>query len=337
MSVINQVLNQLEQRGAPLNAVQVSTVEEVREPRRYRRLLLVSLLIAGAILLWQGWEPVRHAVVPAEVLVAAPVATAPVGVGGPASRLSFELSSVPLPKVVPAEMALPALKPVAAETKTVAAETKTVAPVVPVVPEVPVVPSSPALKQISAAQQADAEFRKAVALMQQGRIKEALSGYEAALNMDAGHDAARQAQVALLLENKRVAEAEQVLQEGLKHKPSHSGFAMLLARLQVEHGALDQAIATLESTLPHIGQQSEYQAFYAALLQRKGRHSEAVEHYQVALKAAPNKGLWLMGCGISLQALSRSNEAKVEYQRALDSQSLSPELQAFVQQKLKGL
>ena len=192
------------------------------------------------------------------------------------------------------------------------------------------------MKQVSPAQHADAEFSKAVALMQQGRIADALAGYEAALRLDPGHDAARQAWVALLLEGQRGADAERVLQDGLGVKPGHTGFAMLLARLQVERGAVEQATATLEKTLPYADQQAGYQAFFAALLQRQNRHKEAISHYQIALQLAPDNGIWLMGYGISLQAVQRTDDARVVFRRALDSKTLSPELQAFVQQQLKG-
>ena len=193
------------------------------------------------------------------------------------------------------------------------------------------------MKQVSAAQQADAEFRKAAALMQQGRIDDALAGYEAALRLDAGHDAARQALVALLLENKRGPDAERVLQERLNSKPDIIGFTMMLARLQVERGAVDEAIATMEKALPYARSHADYQAFMAALLQRQNRNNEAISHYQIALQLAPNNGIWLMGYGISLQAMQRNADAKVTFQHALDTHTLSPDLQAFVQQKIKGL
>jgi MSHA biogenesis protein MshN len=193
------------------------------------------------------------------------------------------------------------------------------------------------MKQVSPAQHAEAEFRKAVALMQQGHIADAMAGYEAVLRLDAGHDAARQALVALLLESKRGAYAERVLQDGLKNKPEHTGFAMLLARLQVERSAVDQAAATLEKSLPYANAQADYQAFYAALLQRQNRHKEAIAYYQVALQLAPDNGIWLMGYGISLQAMQRADDARDAFRRALESKTLNPELQAFVQQKLKGL
>ena len=193
------------------------------------------------------------------------------------------------------------------------------------------------MKRVSPAQHAEAEFRKAVALMQQGHITDAIAGYEAVLRLDAGHDAARQALVALLLENKRGADAGRVLQDGLKIRPEHTGFAMLLARLQVEHGTVEQAAATLEKSLPYADSQADYQAFFAALLQRRNRHKEAITHYQIALQLAPDNGVWLMGYGISLQAVQRTDDARVVFRRALDSKTLSPELQAFVQQKIKEL
>lgn len=193
------------------------------------------------------------------------------------------------------------------------------------------------MKQVSLVQQADAEFRRAAGLMQQGRIADAIAGYEAALRLDAGHDAARQALVALLLESKRNADAEKVLLEGLNNKPKNTAMTMLLARLQVERGALEQATATLEKSLPFADDQTDYRAFLAALLQRQNRNEEAVSHYKIVAQRAPNNGVWLMGYGISLQALQRNAEAKDVFQRSLDTKTLGPELQAFVQQKLKGL
>ena len=193
------------------------------------------------------------------------------------------------------------------------------------------------MKQVSPGQRADAEFRQAVAAMQQGHVADAIAGYRTVLRLDAGHDEARQALVALLLESRQGAEAERVLQERLNARPGHTGFAMLLARLQVEHGVLEPALATLEKSLPYADAQADYQAFFAALLQRRNRHKEAITHYQIALQLAPDNGVWLMGYGISLQAAQRNEDARGAFRRALESRTLTPELQAFVQQKLKEL
>ncbi len=388
MSVINQVLNQLEKRGVRTLSGQ-SMVRSVPPGRDMRiPLILLVVLVAGVAaggLAWQ-WArtnqpeavakrdvqavPVARIVAPVSAVVMATpatmsaVAAAPLaemlvpglqsnsGISAvpPSSVLAAEKNAI-TPPVSPSAKALdepgrmssgqrnlPVLRPASASGKPANVLGK---PLPSQSAQSVAQPAAQAgnlpMKQVSPAQQADAEFRKAVELAQQGRFTDAISGYEAALRLNAGHDAARQALAGLLLESRRGTDAERVLQEGVKNRAEHVGFAMLLARLQVERGAVGESLATLEKSLPYASQDAEYQAFLAALLQRQNRDEEAVRHYQVALRIVPNKGVWWMGYGISLRALQRNADAKEAYRRALDSQTLSPELQAFVRQKLKGL
>ncbi len=371
MSVINQVLNQLEQRGAHDAPAQdmVRAVPQIRR-KSAMPLLMLGLVLTIGFAAWQkmpmrnpdvaavaaapkagnspgAYEPEQPAAMPeiappsavlADELQEVPQATQ---MFLPAARLSFELHSIPLPSSLrePKESVAPG------RAEEHAAKPDRKADILrPAQPAAPVAENAPQplgdvlpMKQVSPAQQADAEFHNAVALMQQGHVNEAIAGYEAALHLDAGHDAARQALVALLLESRRGADAGRVLQDGLKSKPEHTGFAMLLARLQVERGTIDEAMATLEKSLPHADSQADYQAFYAALLQRQGRHKEAITHYQIVLQLVPGNGVWLMGYGISLQAVQRDEDARNAYRRALESKMLNPELEAFVQQKLREL
>ena len=385
MSVINQVLNQLEQRGehAPPEQTMVRAVPHGRRSLTLP-LLALALALAGGVAAWQ-WIQMRKPVLssvegtkvaavsamqhqpiaatPAPTSLPEPVSavsavvvgvagtvaasavdaagaagTSPVAILPPASRLSFELSAIPLPSSMRQNTALHDVKNTAlpdGEEKPPTKPQPTQTPSAPVA--VRASGSASPMKQVSPEQRADAEFRQAVAAMQQGHIADAIAGYRTVLRLDAGHDEARQALAALLLESKQGAEAERVLQERLNTRPGHTGFAMLLARLQVEHDALDQATATLEKSLPYADAQADYQAFFAALLQRRNRHKEAITHYQIALQLAPDNGIWLMGYGISLQAVQRTDDARDAFRRALESRTLSPSLQTFVQQKLKNL
>jgi MSHA biogenesis protein MshN len=52
---------------------------------------------------------------------------------------------------------------------------------------------------------------------------------------------------------------------------------------------------------------------------------------------APRAGLWWMGMGISLQADNRSAEALDAFRRAKSAGGLSPDLLAFVDQRMKQL
>ncbi len=356
MSLINRVLNKLEQRGVHSmpNQTLIRSVPERAERNWIKPVLLVLTLAAVAGMLWLGLrmrqQPVEAVKVAAMPVPASAVASAASSVVSdlpeaeplqPASKLSFELSAVPPePEPEPPHenkkaksvanrptVVGQAPKPVAAERKP--AESKAPVVNIPAAGEVPI-------KLVSHTQQADAEYRKALLLQQQGHAAEALAGYEAALKLNAQQDAARLAMAALLVENKRSADAERTLQEGLQLKPAHIGFSMALARVQVENGKIDQALQTLQRNMQQAEDKADYQAFYAALLQRQGRHKEAVDHYQIAVQLAPNNGVWLMGYGLSLQAVQRIDDAKSAYMQALATRTLSPELTAFVQQKLKG-
>lgn len=193
------------------------------------------------------------------------------------------------------------------------------------------------LTQITPQQQAENEFRKAYALMQKGQVNAAISGYEAALQLDAGHIVARQTLVRLLLENKRIADAERVLLEGLQFDPRQHSLAILLARIQVGRNEIPQALETMQKSLPYAEKQPDYQAFVAALMQRQNRHQEAITHFKAALQLNPQSGVWLMGLGISLRAEQQNAEARDAFTRALEVRNLSTELQAFVTQQLKEL
>lgn len=201
------------------------------------------------------------------------------------------------------------------------------------------------LKETTPAQQAENEYRKAVGLLQQGRMARAMEILAQALQQDGSHAAARHTLVGLLVETKRFDEAEQRLQEGLKVDAgidaNRPGLTMMLARLQVERGDTHAGLETLQRGLPDVqentAEYADYQAFLAALLQREGRHGEAIDHYLQALSKTPRAGKWLLGIGISLQAENRMRDAQDAFARAKASNTLSPELLAFVEQQLKQI
>ncbi len=352
MSVINQVVNRLEQRGLELeDGESVHAVHASRDSGLLKIALVVVLLVALFMIFWRIgsiYMNGRHSAPEApNVNNAIPAAASagkviqPLGTEMlPAqSGLVLKLSPSASLDRLPEEAATPLLtmKHDRVESGQVGERTipKTErATAVQTVQEQQILPP---IKQISAAQKLDAEFRRALEMLQQGHVIEAQAVFENVIRQDPGHDAARQALISLLMDTKRNIEAEQVLIDGLNNRPNHTGFIMLLARLQIERNALDQALSTLEAGLPYAEQLPEYHAFYAALLQRKLRHQDAVKHYRFALNMVPDKGIWLMGYGISLQALAQTVEAKQAYQKALDTHTLSPGLQVFVQQKLKGL
>lgn len=375
MSVINQVLQDLEKRGVPRDPAQSleNSVRAVSRQAPSRWPLAIAVATVGiAATAWflldrpsrpvpvlssvEGFTtrapdmPAAPAMPPAAPEITMPVATLVAKTGLPASRLSFELNSLPrgisplasaprLPDGRPAALVLKAAPP--PEGGKAAGTASKEAPVIAKAPA-GTLPGSEGgaagrFKQVSPQQQAENEFRRAVGLMQQGRVTEAMEGYARVLSIEPGHEAARQAMVGLLIESKQMGEAERHLKEALKINPKQAGFAMMLSRIQVERGDLGLAIETLEKALPYGQNFPDYRAFLAALLQRQSRHQEAIGHYQAAVRASPGSGVWLMGLGISLEAENRLAEARDAFQRARDSHSLNPELTAFVDQRLRQM
>ena len=189
----------------------------------------------------------------------------------------------------------------------------------------------------SSRSRAESEFRRAVNLMNQGRIAEGMDGFRHTLEIDPKHEAARQTLVALLLEAKRVDEAAVFLQEGLALDTENTGFAMLLARIMVESNDIPTALFVLQRHAAPPDRNPDFHAFAAALYQRLDRHKEAIEQYQTALGLAPSAGVWWLGLGISFQAVERRQDALEAFTRAKSAGNLAPDLLGFVEQRIRQL
>ena len=184
---------------------------------------------------------------------------------------------------------------------------------------------------------AESEFRRALNLVNQGRIAEGMDGLRRTLEIDPRHEAARQTLVALLLETKHVGEAAASLREGLALNSGNTGFAMLLARIMVESNDIPAALIVLQRHAAPVDRNPDFHAFAAALYQRLDRHKEAIEQYQTALGLVPSAGVWWLGLGISFQAVGRPKDALEAFTRAKSAGNLGPDLVAFVDQRLRQL
>lgn len=188
---------------------------------------------------------------------------------------------------------------------------------------------------VSSPDHPETEYRKAVTLLNQGALAEAMEGLHKVLRLDGSHSASRQVLVRLLLEARRPDEAVQVLQEGLLGQPEQVGWAMTLARLQIDRGDLAGAWQTLHHSLPAAENNADYHGVTAHVLQRLGRHKEAAEHYRVATRVAPGDGRWWLGLALALEVEGRSAEARDALHMAKAAGTLSAELTGWVDQKLR--
>jgi MSHA biogenesis protein MshN len=184
---------------------------------------------------------------------------------------------------------------------------------------------------------AEHQYRKAGALLTQGRLGEAEDGFRQALGFYPENHQARQGLVGLLVQGRKFEEAERVLEVGVKLSQAQTGFNVTLARLQAHRGDSARAIATLQNGLEHAQGSADYAAFLAALLQREGQHEEAIEHFQAALRMRPGSGVWWVGLGMSLQAANHPAAALDAYRQARATGNLHPDLLALTEQRLRQL
>jgi MSHA biogenesis protein MshN len=352
MSLINQVLNDLDKRGVAREATgdEAIRVVPIQTDSKWRLYVLVAILLVVAVaavvlsarksgVSSKSVVAVTQAPVAGVLSIShAPVASQPLATSAvvphPQASSAIALTLHPVPDI---SRTKPVVKQVKPESKVAAETAEKDQPNSAVIRHAPAASQSVQIKKVSPQQEAENEFRKAYLLAQQGKLIEAAAGYRLVLKLDPAHAIAREALVSVLQENKHFAEAENVLKDALDQDVKQTHFAMLLARLQVERGAVPLALETLERSLPYAERMADYQAFMAALLQRQGRHKEAITYYQNALQMSPVSGLWLMGMGMSMQADQQKEEALDAYKRAIDTQSLTPELQAFVEQRIKEI
>ncbi len=186
-------------------------------------------------------------------------------------------------------------------------------------------------------ERAEVEYRRGITLVNQGRVSEGLEGLRAALAIEPGHETARHTFVTLLMEQRRYDESYTLLQKGLELNPGNSVFASLVARILIERRDLNGALSILRKYSPSATGNADYHALAAAVLQRMGRHAEAVDEYQAALKISPQSGPWWVGLGISQEGADRRKEAAASFKRAQSVGGLSPDLVAFVDQRLRQL
>ncbi|WP_244965248.1 tetratricopeptide repeat protein [Janthinobacterium lividum] len=349
MSLINKMLQDLDARGTPDGRGDAAGIRSVPERERGVSRALVfggaAGLTAAAIAL--GWVYLKRPAVPpvlvsvASTPVLAPV-LAPVSAPAPAAVAP---APVPVVAVEPepvflAEEAAPA-QARARPTELRRVMGKAAKPAVAPMVRTALPAASERIidgKQVTAQQRVENEYRRALAQLQDGRVSDAMLALQQTLQMDPRHQGARETLVRLLLEAQRPDEAARQLQLSLALDPKQPAQAMMLARLQLDKtsgGAA--ALDTLTRSLPYASDSGEYHAFLAGVLQREQRYREASEHYQQALQTAPDNSVWWMGLGIALQADNHPAQARQAFERAKGLQTLSPQLQAFVERKLVQL
>ncbi|GAB4512063.1 MAG: hypothetical protein Tsb0026_15710 [Sulfuricaulis sp.] len=190
------------------------------------------------------------------------------------------------------------------------------------------------MKPLSSDEKSESEYRRAVDLLQKGRMADAEKHLKSALNANEAHTQARELLTGVMLQQGHWREAQQLLEQGIDKVPAYYPFAQLLARVYVEHGADQKALTVMEQSRRAAADNPDYVAFLAALYQRAGKHAEAIKTYNEAVALNPQEGRWWLGLGISLEAVQDWSASAAAYQRAIDSAALDDNLLKYARQRV---
>ena len=330
MSLINQVLKDLDQKRGPADGLQVAALQGIglvqSKHTQWPAMLTTGAcglaLVLIAFILFKfadGWtfgvgktetEPMFESV-PVVKIHAQPetLDTTPRAV------------SAPVAPVAPND---PALESAAAVTDEAVATTRAV--------QTPVQP----IKTLSARQHAEHEFAAAQkAMVRQDKVR-AEQLFNSALKFQPQHMEARIQLAAIYLERNNAGAAERVLEDGLALDPTHTQLARLYAQLLATRGEYEMALQALAAVTDTQTHNAESLALRAAIYARLNNYDDAASSYRLALKLDSGQANWWMGLGLALEHQALYGSAAEAYQMA-NSLPLADNVKTFVRQRLQQL
>jgi MSHA biogenesis protein MshN len=353
MSVINQMLRELDARGAASPASPAVSAGMVRANCRPAGLILggLGLLAAGATAIY--WmllvtptvvEASAAPVIARQAVATTPVAMAPAQVAA-AIHDSPVIQDAPQAVIAapPAEPAIAApeqLQVAMPVRKAVPAQAETPLPAAPK-PSIPlhsaVLPMAQAepavvkkMTELSPEAEAQQYYDDAQALGRAGKLDAAIGKYRQALARNPGMTNARTQLARLLQESGQADVALSLLKTGFEQR-ADDGLAIATGRLLADMGQRDEALAWLARA--QAGLRPADHALMGALLSQARHHEEASRAYQRALAADPSQGGWLLGLGLTLDAQGRAEEARMAYRSALERGQFKPEVIQFLRER----
>lgn len=130
------------------------------------------------------------------------------------------------------------------------------------------------------------------------------------------------------------AGARSLLDEALVNRPERQDLVRLLAGLNLEEGKAERAVADLEE-VAHA--EPKTLALLGLAARRAGKMQKAEEAYREALSAFPDRADWWVGLAIAFEGMEQPARALSAYRRALESDWLASQLQAYTRQRIGAL
>jgi tetratricopeptide (TPR) repeat protein len=157
-------------------------------------------------------------------------------------------------------------------------------------------------------------------LLQQGRMNEAITQFQTALQIKPDCANAHFSFGNALLQQGKVDEAIAQFQTALQIQPDNAEACNNLGNVLLKTGRVDEAITQFQKALQIKPDYVEVHNNLGNVLLQKGRVDEAMAHYQQALQLKPDSEEALANLGNALLQKGRAPEAIAQFQKALQIQ-----------------
>ena len=155
------------------------------------------------------------------------------------------------------------------------------------------------------------------AMMERGRVQEAVAAYQQAVRIEPGYPRAHYNLGNALVRMGRLGDAMAHWEEAARLKPDFVEAHYNLGVALMGWGRTQEAIEHLEQALRVRPDSAETHNSLGTALSQLGRMPDAVVHYEQALRIAPNTAEFHNNLGIALFRLGRMPDAVVQCERAL--------------------
>ena len=155
------------------------------------------------------------------------------------------------------------------------------------------------------------------ALLQKGRVDEALNQYQESIKFDPSDAEVHNNLGSLLLQKGRVEDSIHQFQAALKIKPDYAEAHFNAGLALFQSGHVDEAIAQYQDALNVNPDMALAQFHLGDALRQKGLAEQAVPHYLAALEIQPSYGDAENNLGAVLRQTGRIDEAIFHYEKAI--------------------
>lgn len=212
------------------------------------------------------------------------------------------------------------------------------APVVAETVEAPVVAPvkmSVSRRQLTSKELVAQKLVRAEKSVNMNEVAKAEQLFEEVLIIEPAHKQARKNLAALWFGRKHYQQALNLLSQGIAIDKQDGELRLLKARIHLQQGQHEAAYNTLKSLSDF--EHEEYQVMLANIAQQIEQYPSAIIAYRVLITMQPYSGRWHLGLAIVYDKNSQFALARNEYAQALTKADLSISSAKFAEQRLQAL